>query len=69
MHISKSKSYFNLKSSAIKNEKNRLLRKGRSNIYSKLLLRRSQNFDFLALKNLSPGQFWGAPTHADIAEF
>ena len=31
-----------------------------------LLLRRSQNFDFLGLKNLSPGQFWGAPTHAHM---
>ena len=30
---------------------------------------RSQNFDFLVLTNLSPGQFWGAPTHADIIEF
>ena len=25
--------------------------------------------DFLDLKNLSPGQCWGAPTHADIIEF
>ena len=40
-----------------------------SNIYLKLLLKRSQNFDFLGLKNLSPSQFWGAPTHADIIEF
>ena len=29
----------------------------------------SQKFDFLGLKNLSPGQFCGAPTHADIIEF
>ena len=29
----------------------------------------SQNFDFLSSKNLSPGQFWGAPTYADINEF
>ena len=27
------------------------------------------NDDFLDLKKLSPGQFWGAPTHADIIEF
>ena len=27
------------------------------------------NYDFLDLKKLSPGQFWGAPTHADIIEF
>ena len=25
--------------------------------------------DFLGLKNLSPGQFLGAPTHADTIEF
>ena len=24
---------------------------------------------FLGLENLSSGQFWGAPTHADIIEF
>ena len=30
---------------------------------------RFQNFDFLVLKNVSPGQFWGAPTHEDIIEF
>ena len=44
-----------------------------SNIYLKVTIeeknRRSQNFDFLGLKNLSPCQFWGAPTHADIIEF
>ena len=42
-----------------------------SNIYVKLTIeeRRSQNFDFLGLKNLSPGHFWGAPTHEDIIEF
>ena len=40
-----------------------------SNIYLKLLLRRSQNFEFIDLKNLSPGPFWGASTHADITEF
>ena len=42
-----------------------------SNIYLKLPLRRktAQNFDFLGVKYLSPGQFWGAPTHADIIEF
>ena len=32
-------------------------------------MRRPQNFNFLGLKNLSPGQFWGAPSHADITEF
>ena len=30
---------------------------------------RSQNFDFLDLRDLSPGQFYGAPTHEDIFEF
>ena len=40
-----------------------------STIYLKVIVRRSQNFDFLGLKNLSPGQFWEAPTQADIIEF
>ena len=44
-----------------------------SNIYLKVNNEeknwRSQNLDFLGLKNLSPGQFWGAPTHEDIIEF
>ena len=51
----------------------RLLSKEMSNIYLKVTNEeknwRSQNFDFLGLKNLSPGQFWGAPTHEDIIEF
>ena len=29
----------------------------------------NQNFDFLSLKNLSPGPFLGALTHAGIIEF
>ena len=44
-----------------------------SNIYLKVIIEekngRSQNFDFLGLKNLSPGQFWGPPTHEVIIEF
>ena len=48
---------------ALRKEINRLLSKGM------LILSSSQNFDFLGLKNLLPGQFWGAPTHADIIEF
>ena len=32
-------------------------------------MRRSQNFNFLGLKNLSRGKIWGAPTHTDITEF
>ena len=42
---------------------NRLISKGTSNIYLKLLLRkkwRSQNFDFLSLRSLSPGKFLGS---------
>ena len=41
------------------------------NIYLKVTIEknwRSQNFDFLSLKNLSLGQFWGAPTHEDVTE-
>ena len=40
-----------------------------SNIYLKVTIKTFQNFDFLGSKNLSPDQFWGAPTHADIIEF
>ena len=44
-----------------------------SNIYLKVIIEeknwRSQNFDFLGLRNLSQGQFWGAPTHEDTIEF
>ena len=51
-------------------EINMLLRKGMSNVYLKVTIKeknwRSQNFDFLGLKKLSPGQFWGAPTHEDV---
>ena len=53
-------------------EINRLISKGMSTIYSKVTIEknwRSQNFNFQSIKNLSPGQFWGAPTHAYIIEF
>ena len=40
--------------SRLRKEINRLLGKGM--------------FSFLGLINLSPGQFWGTPTHADIIE-
>ena len=44
-----------------------------SNTYLKVTIEekncRTQNFDFLGLKNFSPCQFWGAPTHEDIIEF
>ena len=41
------------------------------NIYLKVAIEknwRSQNFNFLCLKNSSPGQFLGAPIHADVIE-
>ena len=53
-------------------EINRLISKGMSNIYLKVTIEknwRSRNFDFVSSKNVSPGQFLGAPTHADITEF
>ena len=57
----------------LRKEISRLLRKGMSNIYLKITIEeknwRSQNFDFLGLRDLSPGQFYGAPTHEDIFEF
>ena len=43
-----------------------------SNIYLKVIIEKglvSQNFDFLSLNNLSPGQNWGVPTREDIIEF
>ena len=52
---------------------NRLLSTEISNIYLKATFeeknRRSQNLDFLGLKNLSPDQVWEAPTHEGIIEF
>ena len=43
-----------------------------SNIYLKVTIEeknwRSQNFNFLGLKDLSPCQFWGDRTQADITE-
>ena len=57
----------------LRKEINRLLSKEMSNIFSKVTIEeknwRSQNINFLGLKNLSPCQFWGAPTHEDIIEF
>ena len=50
----------------------RLISKGMSSIYlniNTLKNLHSQNFNFLSLKNLSPGQFRGTPTHAYIIEF
>ena len=50
----------------------KLLRKGMLNIHLNVTIEknwRSQNFDILGLKNLSQGQFWRAPTHADVIAF
>ena len=51
----------------LRKEINRLLSKGIPNFYLKVTIGeknwRSQNFDFLGLKNVSPGQFWGTPTY------
>ena len=57
----------------LRKEMNRLLSKGMSNIYLKVTIQkkhgRSQNFDFLGLENLSPGQLWKALTDEDIIDF
>ena len=48
---------------SLRKEINRLLSKGMSNIYLKVTIEkncRSQDFDFLSLKNLPPGQFLGS---------
>ena len=54
----------------LRKEINRLLsklKKGISNIYFKVTIETFSKL--LGLKSLSPGQFWEAPTHADIIEF
>ena len=38
-------------------------------IYLKMTTETFSKLWFSGLKNLSPGQFWGAPTQADIIEF
>ena len=57
----------------LRKEINTLLSTGMSNIYLKVTIEeknwRSQNFDFVDLKNMSPGQFWRVSTHEDIVEF
>ena len=53
----------------LRKEINRLLSKGISNIYLKVTIETFSKLRFSGFKNLSPGQFWGAPTHADIIEF
>ena len=47
----------------LRKEINRLVSKGTSNIYLKVIIKenwRSQNFNFLSLKTLSPGQSLGS---------
>ena len=56
----------------LRNEINRLLSKGMSNIYLKGTIERNwrcQNFDFLSLKICHQVSFWVAPTHTDVIEF
>ena len=53
----------------LRKEMNRLLSKGMSNIYFKVTIETFSKLRFLGLKLFSPGQFWGAPAHADIIEF
>ena len=56
----------------LRKETNSFLSNRMSNICLKVTIEknwRSRNFSFVSLKNLSPGQFWGPPTHADIIEF
>ena len=52
---------------------NKLLSKGISNIYLKVTIEEKhwgpQKSDFPGLKNLLPGQFWGAPLNEDIIEY
>ena len=43
-----------------------------TNIYIKVTIEKNwhyQNFYFVSLKDLSPGQFWGTPVHANIIKF
>ena len=40
-----------------------------SNIYLKVAIETFSKLLFSGFKNLSPGQFWGGPAHADISEF
>ena len=51
---------------------NRLISKGMSKIYLKVTIEKNwrfQNFDFLNLKNLPPGQFCRTPNNANVIEF
>ena len=62
--------FFNLikQISRLRKEINRLLSKVMSNIYLKVTVETFSKFRFSGFKKFSPGQFWGAPTHADIIE-
>ena len=48
---------------------NRLLSKGMSNVYLKVVINKnwlSQDLDFLILRNFSSGRFRGSPTHISL---
>ena len=50
----------------LRKEINRLLSNEMSNIYLKVTIERLSKLQFSGFQNLSPGQFLGAPIHADI---
>ena len=50
----------------------KLLSKGMSNIYLKVIIKKNwryQNFNFLNLKIYHRARSWGAPTHTGIIEY
>ena len=53
----------------LRKEINRLLSRIISNIYLKVTTDTFSKLQFSSLKNLSPGRFWQAPTHAGIINF
>ena len=63
MYVFNGYSLFQSNKLLVKKRNNRLLSKGMSNIYSKVNIEknwRSQNFDFLSLKNSFSGQLLGS---------
>ena len=67
--LSAAKKCLRPKSASLRKEISRLLSKEMSNIYLKVAIEeknwRSQNLNFLGLKNLSQCQFWGTPSGVD----
>ena len=53
----------------LRKEINRLLSRIISNTYLKVTTDTFSKLQFSSLKNLSPGRFWQAPTHAGIINF